>query len=204
MRCEINAADGRIQNHTLLRSEDVRLRAGAVKPGGVTMAYALHTWALSLTQLRRLSFPFGKRAIAQVAPEGERGRASDQNVTIPDQRNHAARTVLAAVALYALALQQESGYWLRSRCELVPEGPLVLEQIGGDGGMFSLGTAAEARTLLTEAIREAESSQIDLEWPTRVIVLTPTEKLRRLVEGSDAQGPESVEGEEPTHAGAAS
>ena len=111
LRCEINAADGRIQNHTLLRSEDVRLRAGAVKPGGVTMAYALHTWALSLTQLRRLSFPFGKRAIAQVAPEGERGRASDQNVTIPDQRNHAARTVLAAVALYALALQQESGYW---------------------------------------------------------------------------------------------
>ena len=80
----------------------------------------------------------------------------------------------------------------------------MLEQIGGDGGMFSLGTAAEARTLLTEAIREAESSQIDLEWPTRVIVLTPTEKLRRLVEGSDAQGPESVEGEEPTHAGAAS
>lgn len=204
LRCEINTADGRIKNHTLLRSEDVRVRAGAVKPGGVTMEYALHAWVLSLTQLRRLWFPLGKTSGAQIAPEGQHGSTGGQRAATPDQRNDAARTVLAALALYALALQQENGYWLRSRCELVPEGSLVLEEIGGEGGTFSLGTAAEARTLLTEAIREAESSRVGLEWPKRIIVLTPTEKLRRLVQGSDAKGPASVEEEELADAGAAS
>lgn len=204
LRCEINAADGRIKNHTLLRSEDVRVRAGAVKPGGVTMAYALHTWALSLTQLRRLWFPFGKRMEAQMVPKDQGGSENDAQVATLDQRNDVARTVLAALALYALALQQENGYWLRSRCELVPEGSLVLEQVGGSGGKFLLGTAAEARTLLVRALREAESNQIGLQWSKRVIVLTPTEKLRRLVQGSDAQGPDSVEREELADAGAAS
>lgn len=203
LRCEINTADGRVKNHTLLRSEDARVRAGAVKPGGVTMAYALHTWVLSLTQLRRLRFPFGRTPGAQIAAEGQHGSAGGQQAGTPDQRNDAARTVLAALALYALALQQESGYWLRSRCELVSEGPPALEQIGGEGGTFSLGTAAEARKLLTEAIREAESSRVGLGWPKRVIVLTPTEKLRKLVQGSDVQGPDSVEEEELADVGAA-
>ena len=158
----------------------------ATKPGGVTMAYALHTWTLSLTQLRRLRFPS--------KPLDER----DQQVIA---RNEAARTVLAALALYALALQQETGYWLRSRCELAPENQLVLEQIGGGEGLFSLGTAAEARKILDEAIKEA--AQLGLEWSKLVTVLTPTKKLQMLVGCSDSLGPDSEAEQETASAGAA-
>ena len=198
LRHEINSGEGRIRNHTFLRSDDIRIRSGAVKPGGVTMAYALHTWALSLTQLRRLRFPVNKNAEEQAAPAGE---DSNRKSTSPDARNEAARTVLAALALHALARQQEEGYWLRSRCELVPKGSLTLEQIGGPGGMFSLGSAGETRTILDHAIKEAE--QLGLGWSKRVTVLTPTEKLQELVRLSDELGPQSDEEEDTVNAGAA-
>jgi CRISPR-associated protein Csb1 len=193
LRYELSAGDGRIQNHGIFRSDDVRIRPGAVKPGGVTMAYALHTWILSLTQLRRLRFP--------ISPRGESGKDKPQNAT-PDQSNEAGRTVLAALALYALALQQEKGYWLRSRCELVPEDSLTLEQVGGSAGTFSLGPAKNIRSILDKAIQEAQG--VGLEWSKCVTLLTPTEKLQELVRRSDARGPESEEGEESANAGAAS
>ena len=46
----------------ILKSEQgnsVAIKAFAVKPGGVTIEYALRTWTLSVTQLRRLRFPVG-------------------------------------------------------------------------------------------------------------------------------------------------
>ena len=204
LRHELTSGGGRIKSHTFSRSDDVRIRAGAVKPGGVTMAYALHTWTLSLTQLRRLRFPIGKSLGERTAPAGTPGKPVEQSARqalAVDRRNEAARTVLAALALYALVLQQENGYWLRSRCELVPAGLLLLEQIGGDGGLFSFGTAAEVREILDEAIEEA--GRLGLEWSKRVTVLTPTEKLQRLVRHSDTQGPESEGEQEPENAGAA-
>jgi CRISPR-associated protein Csb1 len=197
-RSEINSGDGRIQNRSVVRSDAIRIRAGAVKPGGVTMAYALHTWVLSLTQLRRLRFAVDGGADAHAARRTSTG--SRENGTA-DRRDRAARTVLAALALYALTLQQERGYWLRSRCELVRENPLRLEQVGGAGGIFSLGSAEETREILDGAIREAET--VGLKWSKRVIVLTPTEELRQLVESSDALDPDA-EKEEQVGAGAAS
>jgi CRISPR-associated protein Csb1 len=182
LRYELNSGDGRIQSHGLFRSDDVRIRPGAVKPGGITMAYALHTWTLSLTQLRRLRFPI------------------DQGNGGQDQRNQAARTVLAALALYALALQQEKGYWLRSRCELVSEGRVALELIGGSGGRFSLGSAQAMRAILDQAIGEAEKP--GLTWSKVVTRLTPTAKLQELVRRSDARGPEPEEEEETADASA--
>ena len=184
----------------LSSNEGAPIRDGAVKPGGVTMAYALHTWTLSLTQLRRLRFPPGSSCKDQSVAEGGSAEKDLRNAATPEP-HEAARTVLAALALYALALQQEQGYWLRSRCELAPEGPLVLEQIGGAEGMFSIGTAEQTRKLLDDAVGEAEKAACG--WSKGVTVLTPTEKLRELVQRSDDHDPESDTEQEPANAGAA-
>lgn len=160
---EVRASDGELRSQGKLDSRFAAISPHAVRPGGVTVDYALHTWTLSLTQLRRLRFP----------DDGGHD----------DTRNKAARTVLAALALYALALQQENGYWLRSRCELVHEGELLLEFIGGEGGAFKIGTAEEMKQLLDDAIQDASNPG----WEKRVIRLTPTEKLAELVRRSDAR-----------------
>lgn len=192
LRHDVSSGDGRFRNITEFHSDRVRIKEGAVKPGGVTMAYAIHTWTLSLTQLRRLRFPIASQDGERVGPSRDSG----------DRRNEAARTVLAALALYALALRQEEGYWLRSRCELVSEGPLTLEQVGGRDGSFLLGNPVEMRTILDQAISEAE--QTGLEWSRHLTVLTPTSKLLELVRRSDALGPDSDDEEESASADSAS
>jgi CRISPR-associated protein Csb1 len=193
LRYELSGRDGRVLSRGEFRREEVRIQAGAVKPGGVTMAYALHTWTLSLTQLRRLRFPVTANGTA----------SEDSNDADRDQ---AGRTVLAALALYALALQQERGYWLRSRCELLPTEPIVLEVVGESGGRFSLDRAEKARKIFEQALAEAE--KLGLKWEKKVIKLEPTEKLKELVKRTDALGPVSEEkgksGEEPADAGAES
>jgi len=143
------------------------------------MDHALHTWTLSLTQLRRLRFPGFK------PPSG--GEQS------PEMQNDVARTALAALALYAFALQQERGYWLRSRCELLAEGPAKLEILGDVITNPAIGSAADIRKeLLDPAIEHAE--KIGVRWEKSVIRLTPSEELTKLVELSDARGAEE-EGE---------
>jgi CRISPR-associated protein Csb1 len=201
LRHELSSGDGRIDSHGAFRSDEVRIRPGAVKPGGITMDHALHTWTLSFTQLRRLRFPLPFGATASGTPEA---KSEGQTQPTQDQRDEAARTVLAALALYALALQQEKGYWLRSRCELAPSEPVVLQLIGGSGGSLSLKSAANAKTIFDAAVGEAE--KVGVKWSKIVTVLEPTEKLKKLVSLSDARGPEPEPepGEEPADAGAAS
>lgn len=66
--------------------------------GGGTISYATQYAVLSLPALRRLRFP------------------------LKDGGDHdAARTLLASLALVALAAQHREGYDLRSRCNLLPE-----------------------------------------------------------------------------------
>lgn len=203
LRYEVSSSDGRLESHGSFRSDDVRIRPGAVKPGGITMAYALHTWTLSFTQLRRLRFPVpnvSEDAGSSAGPD--RAPSTNQASPTQDQRDEAARTVLAALALYALALQQERGYWLRSRCELVPREPTVLHLVGGAGGSFALGSGVDMKAIFDTALREAES--VDVRWKKSVTLLSPTDKLQELVRLSDARGPEPEPepGEEPADAGA--
>lgn len=162
----------------ILRSEPgspVSIKGFAVRPGGVTIDYALHTWTLSVTQLRRLRFPVG---------------------TNDEGRNIRSRTVLAALAIYALALQRERGYWLRSRCELVPEIGAELFQVptnGGPDSPFDVPNSVIARQLLDSALIEAGitegTARTGIQWHPTVIRLTPIEQLRRLVELSDNLSP---------------
>lgn len=171
----------------ILRDEPRAIQAHAVKPGGVTVDHALHTWTLSLTQLRRLRFPV----------DGEHD----------EQRNQAARAVLAALGLYALALQQERGCWLRSRCELIPESNATLELVGGGNGedTSTLGRAEDVRRNLLDAALGAATEEHKLDWGKSVIRLMPTQKLADLVAASDALTPDAgTQGEEETDAGSES
>lgn len=150
---------------------------GNVKPsqdaetGGVTVDYAEQLTVLSFPALRRLRFATtadGKRL------EGENRRKTED----------AARTLLAALALTAVAYQRENGYDLRSRCALRALGPLTLELIPGDGGerqSFSLDRDA-ARGLLDEAKKAA--ANLGMSWPEEPLTLVPAPKLVGLIRKS--------------------
>lgn len=135
--------------------------APSVSDLGVTIDWAMHTSVIGFAGLRRLSFP----------PDGE---------PADEARDDAARTVLAALGLVALTEQDRGGYALRSRCDLVPEGPAAFELVHADGSVerFEIG-ADEAAKLLADTVRQAENR--DLPWETTPIRLTPQARLVELV-----------------------
>jgi CRISPR-associated protein Csb1 len=139
-------------------------------PGGVSFCEAVQTSVLSFTQLRKLKFP-------------DAGGAS------APERDAAGRAVIAALGLYAVALQQEEGYQLRSRCQLVPIEAPHFELIGrvqaktqAERGLFGL-DSANAFAALRSAIEAAEEH--GLKWQAGRIELQPRPDLVKLVELSD-------------------
>jgi CRISPR-associated protein Csb1 len=142
--------------------------------GGVTVAYAEQTTVLSLAALRRLRFPLN-------------GKASSPEADL------AARTVLAALALAAVAHQMDPpDYFLRSNCQLVletePEFELV--RTAKDVTRFAL-TADDADRLFAEAVKDAKKHK--LPWREEKITLQPKKALVDLVKRSrelfsDAEG----------------
>ena len=132
--------------------------------GGATLDYAEQTVVLSLPALRKLRFPV----------EGK---------TTPE-RDTAARTVLAALALTAAALAAESGFDLRSRCLLWPTDVMkweLLEAPGKTPNQFSV-TAKDAIKLLEEAVAAAE--KLGLVWQKEPVKLTPSPNLVALLKRS--------------------
>jgi CRISPR-associated protein Csb1 len=115
--------------------------------GGVTVQFARQITVLSLPALRRLRFP-----VANVSAE-EQAKA-----------NVEARTTLAALGLAAVARQWSAGFSLRSRCDLVPRGGLVLNLLtAGHSDPFTL-SIEEASTLVYDASDAAR--RCGLPWPT--------------------------------------
>jgi CRISPR-associated protein Csb1 len=138
--------------------------APTVTPLGVSCDYAQHVFVLSCAALRRLRFGQGKEAEAADA---------------------AARTVLAALGLAAVVAQDRAGYFLRSRCDLVPEdgAPSGFEIVHADGKTESFELDLEAAAdLLKEAIREAE--KLGVKWRSSDVELQPQRKLVDLVKQS--------------------
>lgn len=135
--------------------------------GGVTISEAVQTTVLSLPQLRRLRFP-----------DPETGQSSPE-------RDAAGRAVLAALALYAAALQREEGYFLRSRCHLVPLEPARCELVGATSKEVEpfILTAQAAHAVFEEARQRAK--KVGLSWKGGLIDLQPTDKLVELVRRSD-------------------
>ncbi|MGH7987728.1 MAG: type I-G CRISPR-associated RAMP protein Csb1/Cas7g, partial [Candidatus Binataceae bacterium] len=123
---------------------------------GVSVDYALHTFVLSFAALRRLHFADGS--------------SSDL----------AAQAALAALGLAAVTAQDRNGYFLRSRCDLVPEGNCCFQLVAanGDSEELELDFARAAR-LFEEAVKTARSAGVG--WDRDDIVLKPQNKLVQLV-----------------------
>lgn len=135
------------------------------KTGGISIKEARQFATLSLRQLCNLHFP-------------------DENGRHAEKRDVAGRVVIAAIGLYALALQVEKGYQLRSRCLLVPTDQPCWEFVGAvasDVQKFQMDVGA-ARELLERAVGEAEAE--GLVWGED-LVLTPLPQLVELVARSD-------------------
>lgn len=151
------------QDKAPLRTMYEEIRVGDVLVRGVTIDYAIQTAVISLPALRRLRFPVN----------GEE----------TDERNNAARTVLATLALAGILHQREKGYDLRSRCLLIPVGDTPFELIANNGNPtpFDL-TAAQADKIFTQAVNEAQ--RVGFPWQAEAITLQPENKLIELVRRS--------------------
>lgn len=146
--------------------------------GGATVDYAEQTVVLSLPALRKLRFPVDGKTTAE--------------------RDAAARTVLAALALTATALAVESGFDLRSRCLLWPTDAMkweLLETPGKAPTEFTI-TGGDAIKLLAEAVAAAE--KLGLVWQKEAVKLTPSPNLIALLKRSQdiaAKTPADAAGE---------
>jgi CRISPR-associated protein Csb1 len=139
--------------------------------GGITFDHAIHTVVLSLPALRRLKFATGLD-----------GKALANR----DAVESAARVALAALALAAIVHQRAQGYDLRSRCLLVPDGPLVFEVVRPDGTVEPVSlTIEEANELLAAA--EAAARTAGLGWQREPLKLKPAPKLVALIKKSRAE-----------------
>lgn len=126
--------------------------------GGVTISHAVQHVVLSLAALRRLRFPVNGAATSNTDIMG--------------------RTLIAALGLVAICLQNEDGYDLRSRCLLDGE-PGAFEFVGrGATSKFSL-DRDQAATLLSESATEATKN--GLPWPLEPVILKPSNALAKLV-----------------------
>jgi CRISPR-associated protein Csb1 len=134
--------------------------------GGVTITEGVQTTVLSLPALRRLRFP------------EESGKTTRE-------RDIAARTVLAALALAAVVYQRAGqGYDLRSRCNLIPaDAELVFEIVTTtkDITKFTL-EPKQAAKIFRQAVNVAKEAK--LPWREEPLELQPKPALVELVQRS--------------------
>jgi CRISPR-associated protein Csb1 len=137
----------------------------SIDRGGATLNRAVQTVVLSLTALRRLSFPLnGKKA----------QRAVDDT----------ARTALAALGLCASTLAREQNQDLRSRCQLFATAPYLwelLDEPGAEPKRFTLDRGG-ALKMFGEAVKAATGA--GLPWQKEEVVLKPSPQLVELVRRS--------------------
>jgi len=162
----LRSEDGDISTHSEVKKSDRTIRSGDIAVGGVTLSRAVQTTVLSLPALRRLRFP------------DEKGKQTAA-------RNDAARTVLAALSLAAITYQRKAGYFLRSRCDLVPfadEVPFEIVTSATNVGKC-LVNAELACKLFEQAVDEAKKNGMN--WPAEEpIRLKPKNAFVQLVKRS--------------------
>jgi CRISPR-associated protein Csb1 len=127
--------------------------------GGVTIDHAYQRWALSIPALRALSFPQSK------------GGAVDE------QRDTAARAVLALLALCGLSRLWDKGLWFRSGCTLAFDGEPQIEVVYGrakEAEKFSI-TTGQVDSAYELAVAEAEKHGLKMQ--TEPIDLDPAPNL---------------------------
>jgi CRISPR-associated protein Csb1 len=137
--------------------------APSVTQLGVSVDFAYQSFVLSLAALRRLRFV--------------------SNSGVPSPADLTAQTALAALGLAAAAAQDRNGYFLRSRCDLVPDVVRSFEIVRANGEAEPIELDFDiACRLLNEASEAAKSAGIA--WNTKDLVLKPQKKLVGLVKAS--------------------
>ena len=128
--------------------------------GGITFRAAKLTAVITLAGMRRLRFPV--------------------DGAFDKERDCAARAVLAAMGLFALARQNESGYDLRSRCWLralsAPRFQFVRNAAGDE--RFGLDTQSAGETL-AQAIEAAQ--KLGLPWNAGEMLFHPNALLKKIL-----------------------
>ena len=139
--------------------------APSIDDHGVTMDHAVQTTTITLAGLRRLSFP-------------------DSNGAQNDERNVAARTVLASLALCAITKHDADGYSLRSRCDLYPESKSdEFELINNNGQIEKVSFTPEGAVSIFDAAVE-KARAVGLPWESEPKKLIPQQRLIDLVRKS--------------------
>lgn len=145
--------------------------APTLQPLGVSVDHLVHTFVVSLAALRRLHFP------------ADPAKAADTH----------ARAALAAIAITSGLAQDRAGYFLRSRCDLVPlpDEPSRFCIVRSDGSeeAFSL-TVEGAAALVKEAAAAASAAGVT--WRDEDVKLKPQPKLLELVKRSRAQALQGI------------
>ena len=131
----------------------------SVQPLGITCDYLEHTFVLSFAGLRRLRF----------------GGAPAKDAV--------GRTYLAALGLLALLEQDERGYALRSRCDLVRDGVVPIEVVHADGSTDSVALDREGARSLYRAAFDALGTA-GFTPASEPLRLTPQDKLVHIVRRS--------------------
>ena len=133
--------------------------------GGITFRSAKLTAVITLAGMRRLRFPPIDGKVDKVDKK---------------KRDYAARAVLAAMGLFALARQNEDGYDLRSRCCLnaltTPRFEFVRNAASDERFEIDAQSAGET---LEQAIKEAE--KFGLPWHTRETLFYPNALLKKIL-----------------------
>ncbi len=143
-----------------------------VEPLGVTCDHVEHRATITLAGLRGLRFGGGAR-------------------------DEAGRALIASLGLLALTEQDARGYALRSRCDLVCDGPAPLELVRADGLTEALELdRAAARALYRKAYGQAEEAGFGF----RSLTLKPQDKLIEIIRRSrelalEGQGDEGEDDE---------
>jgi|HubBroStandDraft_1064217.scaffolds.fasta_scaffold00196_14 CRISPR-associated protein Csb1 len=143
--------------------------APSVEPLGITCDYAEHMAVLSFAGLRRLRFGGG-------------------------ERDGAGRAYLAALGLLALSEQDECGYALRSRCDLVCDGRAPLELVHPDGTVDRVEIDGVAARALYAASFEA-AVKAGFRLSAEPVRLAPQPKLVEIVQRSQKLALEGEGGE---------
>ena len=144
---------------------------GQVAAAGATIDYAEQICVISLAALRKLHFPESADAARN------------------DDRDNAARTVIAALGIAAFSLSVERGIDLRSRCVLEQRDSARWAALGSPSKEFEV-SGGEALDLLRGAVEAAKGV---IEWKTDEMRLDPTPKLLDAVIKSNCP-PESSSG----------
>ncbi|HEU4583754.1 MAG TPA: type I-U CRISPR-associated RAMP protein Csb1/Cas7u [Polyangiaceae bacterium] len=136
--------------------------APSLDPLGVSVDHLQHTLVVSMAALRRLHFP----------DEANGARAADPY----------ARAALAALALTAALAQDRAGYFLRSRCDLVPavNEPVGFRLVMSDGKEEEVDVTLEGAMKLVQAAAAA-AAKAGVMWREKDVLLKPQKKLVDLI-----------------------